>query len=209
LEDTTSPRRQQPEPTIAINPLDPSIIVAGAQDFRRAAELRAASGGDRWNALYISTDSGLTWSNSLVPGFCTDPTQGSGSEQAISEMFGFSTNTDPVVAFDSFGNLYYTHIACNANPFQTTPPSTSGVLFVSIYRDDGLTYAKTVKIPSGSGLRQAPFVVGPGITANFDDKQWITVDNSPSSPYPVNPARAGLPWFPLMSTLENRRAKQR
>lgn len=185
VNDTTSPRRQQPEPSIAINPRNAQIIAAGAQDFRRAAELRAACGGDRWNGLYLSIDGGQSWTNSLVPGFCTDPTQGAGSEQAVSEMFNFSTNTDPVLAFDAFGNLYYSHIAFNANPFRTIPPSTSGVLFVSTYRvsDSGATYAKTVKVPSGSGLRKTPFTAGPGIFSNFDDKQWMTVDNSAASPF--------------------------
>jgi hypothetical protein len=185
VDDTTSPRRQQPEPTIAINPRNTQIIAAGAQDFRRAAELRAACGGDRWNGLYVSINHGQTWSNSLVPGFCTDPTEGSGSEQEVSEMFGLSTNTDPVLAFDAFGNLYYTHIAFNNNRFRTVPPSDSGVLFVSTYRvsDTGnITYAKTVKVPSGSGLRQASFKAGPG-NSNFDDKQWVTVDNSPTSSF--------------------------
>jgi BNR/Asp-box repeat len=185
VDDTTSPRRQQPEPTIAINPRNTQIIAAGAQDFRRAAELRAACDGDRWNGLYFSINHGQTWGNSLVPGFCTDPTEGSGSEQAVSEMFGLSTNTDPVLAFDAFGNLYYTHIAFNNNRFRTVPPSASGVLFVSTYRvsDTGdITYAKTVKVPSGSGLRQASFKAGPG-NSNFDDKQWVTVDNSPASPF--------------------------
>ncbi|MCI0429165.1 MAG: hypothetical protein L0210_01290, partial [Rhodospirillales bacterium] len=32
---TTSPMRLQPEPTIAIDPSDPDIIAAGAQDFRK------------------------------------------------------------------------------------------------------------------------------------------------------------------------------
>jgi hypothetical protein len=183
VNETTSPRRLQPEPTIAINPLDTRIIAAGAQDFRKTTELRNACGGNRWNGLYLSTDGGATWANSLVPGFCTDPDEGAGSEQLVSEMFDLSTNTDPVVAWDSFGNLYYSHIAFNDNPFRTTPPSASGVLFVSTYRDDGATYAKTVKVPSGSGLRQAPFEVGPGIVSNFDDKQWMTVDNTATSPF--------------------------
>ncbi len=186
VNDTTSPRRQQPEPSIAINPRNTQVIAAGAQDFRRATELRTACGGDRWNGLYLSTDGGQTWANSLVPGYCTDTTQGAGSEQAVSEMFDFSTNTDPVLVFDAFGNLYYSHIAFNANPFRTIPPSASGVLFVSTYRVSDLgaaTYAKTVKIPSGSGLRKTPFEAGPGIFSNFDDKQWMTVDNSPGSPF--------------------------
>src|ERR687898_674976 len=182
---TDSPRRQQPEPSIAIDPRNTQIIAAGAQDFRRARELRAACGGDRWNGLYLSTDRGQTWSNQLVPGFCTDPTAGAGSEQAVSDMFGLSTNTDPVLVFDPFGNLFYSHIAFNASKKATTPPSTSGVLLVSTYRvsDAGAaTYAKTESVPSGSGLSPDKFSPGPG-QSNFDDKQWMTVDMSPASPF--------------------------
>ena len=178
--DTTSARRNQPEPAIAINPQNTDVIAAGGQDFRRAAELRAACGGDRWNGLYLSTDGGASWSNELVPGFCTDTSPEAGE----SEMFGFSTNTDPVLVFDDFGNLYYSHIAFNANAFATTPPSTSGVLFVSTYTVDGsgAEHEQTVKVPSGSGLRPERFEVGPGVFANFDDKQWMAVDNWESSP---------------------------
>jgi hypothetical protein len=181
VEDTTSPRRNQPEPSIAIDPENTEIIAAGAQDFRRATELRAACGGDRWNALYLSTDGGGTWSNDLVPGFCTDTSP----EAAESEMFGLSTNTDPVLVFDDFGNLYYSHIAFNANPFRTTPPSTSGVLFVSTYEVDteGAEHVQTVKVPSGSGMRPEGFLAGPGVVSNFDDKQWMTVDNWQDSPH--------------------------
>ena len=165
VDETDSPRRNQPETALSINPRNPDIIVGGAQDFRRARELRAACGGDRWNGFYLSIDGGLTWTNELVPGYCTDPTMGAGSEQAVSEMFGFSTNTDPVMVFDSFGNLFYSHIAFNNNIFRTTPPSGSGVLFASTYRvsDAGVaTYAKTVAVPSGSGMSPDKFPVGPG-----------------------------------------------
>jgi hypothetical protein len=97
-------------------------------------------------------------------------------------MFGLSTNTDPVMVFDSFGNLLYSHIAFNENTKSTTPPSGSGVLYVSTYRDGGAVYAKTVKVPSGSGLNKAPFEIGPG-SSNFDDKNWMAADNSSSSPF--------------------------
>jgi hypothetical protein len=183
--DTPSPRRLQPEPTIAIDPLNSDILAGGAQDFRRTTELSEACGGDRWNGLYLSSDAGAIWANSLVPGYCTDPALGAGTEQLVSEMFGLSTNTDPVIVFDRFDNLYYSHIAFNNDPKRTTPPSGSGVLYVSIYRDEGsgtFAHAKTVKVPSGSGLRKAPQEVGPG-ASNFDDKQWLAVDNSPFSPF--------------------------
>jgi len=185
VDDTDSTRRNQPEPTIAINPRNTDVIAAGAQDFRRARELRLDCGGDRWNGFYLSTDGGLTWSNELVPGYCTDDTMGAGSEQEVSDMFGLSTNTDPVMAFDSFGNLFYSHIAFNNDAKRTNPPSLSGSLFVSTYRvsDAGAAvYAKTEAVPSGSGRSADRFLVGPG-SSNFDDKQWMTADNSPSSPF--------------------------
>jgi hypothetical protein len=185
VNDTDSARRNQPEPTIAINPRNTNVIAAGAQDFRRARELGLACGGERWNGFYLSTDGGLTWSNELVPGYCTDPTMGAGSEQAVSDMFGLSTNTDPVMVFDTFGNLFYSHIAFNNDPKRTNPPSVSGSLLVSTYRvsDAGAAvYAKTETVPSGSGGSADKFLVGPG-SSNFDDKQWMTADNSPSSPF--------------------------
>jgi hypothetical protein len=84
--------------------------------------------------------------------------------------------------------FYYVHIAFNNDKFATTPPSGSGVIFVSTYRFSGTaaTYARTDKIPGGSGLNKAPFEVGPG-NSNFDDKEWITVDNTPTSPFYVFP----------------------
>ena len=185
VNDTDSERRNQPEPTIAINPRNPDVIAAGAQDFRRARELRAACGGDRWNAFYLSTNGGQTWSNELVPGYCTDPTRGAGSEQPVSDMFGFSTNTDPVMVFDTFGNLFYSHIAFNADPKRTTPPSGSGLLLVSTYRvsDAGeATYAKTEGVASGAGRSPDKHQPGPG-SSNFDDKQWMAADNRPGSPF--------------------------
>jgi hypothetical protein len=175
----------QPEPTITINPANTDIILGGAQDFRKTTEIINACGsGNRWNGLYRSIDGGVGFDdfNNLVPGFCADPTGGAGTEQAQSEQFGLSTNTDPVIVFDDFGNAYYSHITFNDIKFDTTPPSDVGVLFISTFRDDGTTYAKTVKVPSGSGLRQAPFEAGPG-QSNFDDKQWMAADNSPDSPY--------------------------
>jgi len=175
---TTSPRRLQPEPSLAIDPTLVDTIAGGAQDFRRTTELRNFCGGDRWNGFYRSQDAGATWSNALVPGFCTDTSP----EGQASEMFDLSTNTDPVMVFDSFGNLFYSHIAFNNNPKRTTPPSGSGVLFVSTYANGGAHYVQTVKVPSGSGLRKAPFEVGPG-SSNFDDKNWMTADNSSSSPF--------------------------
>jgi len=62
-----SAERQQVEPTIAVDPRNPDIVVAGAQDYRLLAV-----GEHRWLGYYRSTDGGKSWSVSLVPGFPGD-----------------------------------------------------------------------------------------------------------------------------------------
>jgi len=59
--------RQQVEPTIAIDPRNPNIIVAGAQDYRLKD-----FGQHRWHGYYRSIDGGQTWTSRLLPGFPGD-----------------------------------------------------------------------------------------------------------------------------------------
>src|SRR2546425_3779546 len=57
----STPDRQQVETTIAVDPRNPNIVVAGAQDYR----LRAI-GGHRWHGLYKSCDGGPTSTQDLL-----------------------------------------------------------------------------------------------------------------------------------------------
>lgn len=192
---TTSAHRQQPETTIAVDPHSPAVIVAGAQDFRRATLQRATCGGDRWNGFYRSSDGGGTWTNALVPGFCsatTDAERGVTPQQpGGSPLSQFSTTSDPVVAFDSQGNLYYAHNAFNQNPFSTVPRCVheTSRTSVSTYADDAATYVRTVMVPSGPGQAPIHFDCGPG-ASRFDDKEWITVDRFSSD----LPQRVYVSW---------------
>src|ERR1700752_5285128 len=67
LQKCGSGRRPQNEPSVAVNPSDPDIVVAGSNDY-----CGQAVGGDTWVGYYRSTDGGDTWTNSLVPGYPTD-----------------------------------------------------------------------------------------------------------------------------------------
>ena len=121
--------RQQVEPTIAVDPRNPNIIVAGAQDYRLLSV-----GGHRWHGFYRSIDDGLTWTVSLVPGF-----PGDNSSQGLSSpLHAFRCTSDPVLTFDRNGNVYYTGITCS------TPGFT---LFVVKYTDDGATYSGATIFP--------------------------------------------------------------
>src|SRR5437867_1151095 len=145
------PDRQQVEPTIAVDPRDPSIIVAGAQDLR----LRSV-GEHRWHGYYRSIDGGNTWTSSLLPGF-----PGDNSPQGLaSPLHASNTTSDPVLAFDRGGNLYYAGLVFNISSTGSVVGNT--VLFLAKYIGDGQYYSGTT------------LITGPV----FSDKEWIAVDNS-------------------------------
>jgi len=74
-------RRTQNEPSVAVHPAKPDVVVAGSNDY--CAEMTNGV-GNVWAGYYRSANGGQTWSNSLVPGYPTDasaagrasPTQG-------------------------------------------------------------------------------------------------------------------------------------
>ncbi len=150
-----APDRQQVETTIAVDPRNPSILVAGAQDLR----LKSV-GEHRWHGYYRSTDGGQTWSSSLLPGYPGDT-----SFQGLSSPLHRSNATsDPVLAFDRLGNLYYAGLVFNisaAGPGGNGPIGNS-VAFVAKYINDGASYSNVT------------LILGP----LFADKPWIAVDNT-------------------------------
>ena len=60
-------RRPQNEPTVAVDPSSTNVVVAGSNDY-----CRQTVGGDVWAGYYRSTDAGVTWRHSLVPGYPGD-----------------------------------------------------------------------------------------------------------------------------------------
>ena len=149
--------RQQVEPTIAIDPRNPDIIVAGAQDYR-LRDFRQ----HRWHGYYRSTNGGQTWTSTLLPGFPGDTSP----EGIASPLHRSNTLSDPVVAFDRLGNVYYAGIAFNITNEVAQP---SLVAFVAKYVNDGADYSSVTLI-------QGPL---------NDDKPWIGVDTS-GGPYDGN-----------------------
>jgi hypothetical protein len=142
--------RQQVEPTIAVDPHNPNVIVAGAQDYRLLS-----LGGHRWHGYYRSVDKGQTWSVMLLPGYLGD----NSAQGLASPLHGYLSTSDPVLAFDGSGNVYYVGITA-AGTF-----TTSGFnLFVAKFINDGADYAFTT-------------LLSPSLY-NFADKPWVTVDTS-------------------------------
>jgi hypothetical protein len=93
-------RRQQADPSIAINPRNPRVIAAAAMDacpaFRNPAPVPQPQ---HVLGLYRSADAGRTWGASLFPGYFVEDT-GPASELACT-MHGL-----PQLAFDLHGRLF-------------------------------------------------------------------------------------------------------
>lgn len=150
----TAPDRQQVETTVAVDPHNTNIMVAGAQDLR----LKPLE--HRWHGYYRSTDNGQTWTSNLLPGYPGDNTL----QGQASPLHASNATSDPVLAFDRQGNLYYAGLVFNVS---ANAPNGNGAInnvtaFVAKYTNDGSIYSSTVLI---KGALNA-------------DKEWIAVDNS-------------------------------
>lgn len=175
-----SSARQQDEPTAAINPMHPSVIAAGANDYCGVPVF-----GDAWMGFYASVDGGATWKQSLNPGYPAD-TSAAGM---TSPIFGIDTNSgDPGMAWDAANHLFYGGLAFNR---VATNPGGQALTFsnviVSTWHDAGgvsasaplgIAYDRTVIVGPGT---PAPHFVGLG-----NDKPAIGVDTWATSPFENN-----------------------
>lgn len=133
------------ELSIAINPTNQLNIVVGANDY-------STPNNDAWCGYYTSMDGGLTWEIGLLPGYNGD--------SRVSPLTGYSGTGDPVLGFDSSGNLYYAGIA-----FTRTFVGRSAI-FVAKSTDGGLSWSSTAIriVAQGDGI------------STFHDKEWLCVD---------------------------------
>src|SRR3954471_12617029 len=134
----------QSETYITLNPARPRMLAAGSNEIFRLP-MRG----------YFSTDGGSTWGGVDLP---LPPAKGNGID------FG----SDPTLAFDSSGNLYYGYIVVyfgNGNGVNAT------AMAVARSTDGGRTYPQFTVFSSEGG------------SGHFNDKPMITADANPASPF--------------------------
>jgi len=142
--DASNETGPQSETSIAINPSNPSQIVAGANEIDRLP-MRALFSGD----------GGKTWGGVDLP---LPPPRTNN---------GFDFGSDPGIAWDTKGNVYYSWIVV----FFSSGGAINGTsMAVSRSSDAGQTWMNTYFVPETG-------------TAQFDDKPMIAVDTNLRSPF--------------------------
>lgn len=165
-------RREQNEPTLAIDPRNTNAWSSGANEY-----CTTPTAGDAWAGFYRSTDSGHHWTDSLLPGYNGDTSsEGTSSPLHQSVAGGALAAGDPVMAWDGNGNLFYMGNNFNRgteNGISARFRDNTGVIWVATYAPsnpqdsstDGSKYVRTVILATNT--------FGQG---SFNDKTNLAVD---------------------------------
>jgi len=172
-------RRMENEPTLAIDPRNPSVWTSGSNEY-----CTVPTAGDAWAGFYRSTDGGATWTDSLLPGYAGDTSpQGTSSPLAAMVAGGAHAAGDPVQSFDGDGNLFYMGNNFNRgieNGSSARFRDNTGDIWVATYAPanpsdsttDGSKYVRTVILATNT--------FGQG---SFNDKTDLVADPETGNVY--------------------------
>ncbi|MCB0062440.1 MAG: hypothetical protein KDE19_10000, partial [Caldilineaceae bacterium] len=157
-----SDRRLQTEPDIAVDPLDPDHLVLGTIDYNFPA-----------NSVYVSIDGGASWDGPVQTKYVRDDLGAGG---------------DPVVQFDSEGNVYIASISIGQEEYGIG--GASGFALVSSIAvakstDGGYTWGEPIATAQ-SVVETSNVEIDPTgrlrgvISMSFLDKPWMTAGPHPT-----------------------------
>jgi hypothetical protein len=141
------------EPTVDVNPANSAHLVAGYQQDRWS------NGGARGLVASVSFNSGVTWTQVLIPGItlCSGGTAANGGD--------FHRATDPWISFSPNGVVYFFSLSLDVVPPAGSPGGGGkNAMFVSRSSDGGLTWGAPVKLAEDLNPRF------------LNDKNTITAD---------------------------------
>jgi hypothetical protein len=117
----------QSETAVAIDPQNPSVLLAGSNDIGPSGGMDA----------YVSSNGGSTWQRTLLP-----------ASDAAGEGGTGSFDSDPSVGFDAAGDMYYSFILVDA-------AGTAASVVVSRSTDGGASWSPATVV--SDGIRQGLF----------------------------------------------------
>jgi hypothetical protein len=177
LDECSVSRGRQNEPSVAIDPRNPNVLIGSSNDYCGVYVGRDANGnpvasGPIWLGYYRSEDRGSRFVSSLVPGYPGDTSPFAALAQVRTASSG-----DPVVTWDTHGRVFMGSES-SGDPAGTA--KTFGDVWVAHYvnpngptgnpQDDGKQYAGTVTVAQGSAA--------PNLLGKFNDKTAIQADRT-------------------------------
>ncbi len=148
------------EIAIVADPENPNHLLAGSNDYYyRFNNSTGARQAIVPTGFFTSFDGGATWLDGQIP------------------MRSGNGAGDPAPAFDAKHDVALMAQLENVGG-QGGPFVSQGDVSVSHSTDGGVTWSPPVTVMLGTGAG-----IGPANQAKFFDKEWITVDNNPGSPF--------------------------
>jgi hypothetical protein len=148
------------EVAVAVDPEDPNHVVAGSNDyFYRFNNSTGARQAIVPTGFFTSFDGGETWVDGQIP------------------MLSGNGAGDPSPAFDAKNDVVLMAQLENTAGLGGFWVA-QGDVSVSRSEDGGITWEKPVTVFKGQGAG-----IGLANRAKFFDKEWLTVDNNPESPF--------------------------
>src|SRR5919198_1445966 len=167
-------RGRQNEPSVAVDPRNPQVIVGSSNDYCPVfnADGTFLGLGDIWLGYYRSENGGSSFQSSLVPGY-----QGDQSPYASRAPVRTADSGDPVWAWDNHGRLF-AGSESSTNPER--PTQTFGDVWVATYENpqgtggpttqDGKEFIRSLDVAQGSSA--------PNLLGKFHDKTALEVDRT-------------------------------